>query len=89
MSNRRNDTNLFLVGELRIGEMRVGEMRRSPQWISILIEDTSLLQCLVVTVTAVSSTPKASWVVMYTVNNHTTAMRESDNRLAKHCIKVV
>ena len=54
-------------------------MRRSPQWISILIEDTSLLQCLVVTVTAVSSAPKASWVVMYTMNNHTTAMRESDN----------
>ena len=49
--------------------------------------DTSLLQCLVVTVTAVSGAPKASWVVMYTMNNHTTPIRESDNRLAKHCIK--
>ena len=52
---------------------------------------TSLLQCLVVTVTVVSSAPKASWVVvMYTMNNHTyNAMRESDNRLAKQCIKIV
>ena len=25
--SRRNDTNLFLVGEMRVGEMRVGEMR--------------------------------------------------------------
>ena len=25
--SRRNDTNLFLVGKLRVGEMRVGEMR--------------------------------------------------------------
>ena len=39
--------------------------------------ETSLLQCFaaaarsVFTVTAVSSEPKASWV-MYTVNNHTT-----------------
>ena len=71
--------------------------------------DTSILQCLVVTVTAVSGAPKASWAVMYTMNNHTyNAMRESDwsraqtpssrglvtrlesdNRLAKPCIKVV
>ena len=25
--SRRNDTNLFLVGKMRVGEMRVGEMR--------------------------------------------------------------
>ena len=25
--NRRNETNRFLVGELRVGELRVGEMR--------------------------------------------------------------
>ena len=25
--SRRNDTDLFLVGEMRVGEMRVGEMR--------------------------------------------------------------
>ena len=60
------------------------------QWIiylSGLALDTSLLQSLVVTVTAVSSAPK---VVMYTMNNQTyNAMQESDNRLAKHCIKVV
>ena len=34
--------------------------------------DTSILQCLVVTVTAVSGAPKASRVIMYTMNNHTT-----------------
>ena len=28
MGSRRNDTYLFLVGEMRVGEMRVGEMRR-------------------------------------------------------------
>ena len=28
MGSRRNDTNLFLVGEMRVGEMRVGEVRR-------------------------------------------------------------
>ena len=41
----------------------------------------SLLQRLVVTVTAVSSTSKASWVVaMYTMNNHTyNAMRVCDS----------
>ena len=53
------------------------------QWIiylSGLALDTSLLQCLVVTVTAVSNAPKASWVVMYTMNNH---ILLSDNRLAK------
>ena len=61
-------------------------LRLSPGYIP-----TSLLQCLVVTVTVVSSAPKASWVVvMYTMNNHTyNAMRESDNRLAKQCIKIV
>jgi len=38
----------------------------------VLNWDTSLLQCLVVTVTAVSTAPNASWVVvMYTMNNHT------------------
>ena len=38
---------------------------------------TSLLQCLVVWVTAVSGAPKASvWVVvMYTMNNHTTGYK--------------
>ena len=46
------------------------------QWItsqaySSLTEDTFLLQCLVVTVTAVSNAPKASSVVRYTMNNHT------------------
>ena len=56
-------------------------------YLSGLALDTSLLQCLVVTVTAVSSAPKASWVVLYTMNNHTyNAMRESDNRLVKHCM---
>ena len=30
MGSRRNDTNLFLVGEMRVGELRVGEMRRHP-----------------------------------------------------------
>ena len=46
------------------------------QWISPSTEDASLLQFLVVTVTAVSSAAKASWVVMYTMNNHTyNAMR--------------
>ena len=60
------------------------------QWIiylSGLALDTSLLQYLVVTVTAVSSAPKAC---IYTMNNHTyNAMRESENQLAKHYIKVV
>ena len=28
MGSRRNDTHLFLVGEMRVGETRVGEMRR-------------------------------------------------------------
>ena len=43
----------------------------------VLNWDTSLLQCLVVTVTAVSTAPNASWVVvMYTMNNHT---YKSDN----------
>ena len=42
-----------------------------PLRLSPLTEDTFRLQCLVVAVTAVSNAPKASWVVMYTMNNHT------------------
>jgi len=50
------------------------------QWITSqakpLTEGGSILQCMVVIVSAVSSAPKASWVVMYTMNNHTyNAMR--------------
>ena len=29
MQSRRNDTNSFLVDEMRVGKMRVGEMRRT------------------------------------------------------------
>ena len=36
---------------------------------------------MVVTGTVVSRAPKALWVVMYAMNNHT--MRADDNRLAK------
>ena len=40
-------------------------------------------------VTVVSSAPKALWVVVvYTMNNHTMRCK-SDNQLAKHHIKVV
>ena len=54
-------------------------------YLSGLALDTSLLQCLVFTVTTVSSATKASWVIMYTMNNHTyNAMQNlTFNQLAK------
>ena len=49
--------------------------------------ETSLLHCSGFTVTAVSSEPKASWVVvMYTMNNHTTRCESVTAGLTKHCI---
>ena len=53
--------------------------------------ETSLLPVIcrsAFTVTAVSSEPKASWVVvMYTMNNHTySAMESVTAGLTKHCI---
>ena len=51
--------------------------------------ETSLLQCFAgqFSVIAVSSEPKASWVVvMYTMNNHTTRCESVTAGLTKHCI---
>ena len=42
---------------------------------------------LVVTVKVVGSAPKASWVVMYTMNNHTMQCK-FDNRLASTVSKL-
>ena len=52
-------------------------------------EDTSLLQCFAgqfsqSQLPAVH--PKASWVVMYTMNNHTTRCNSVTAGLTKHCI---
>ena len=51
-------------------------------------EDTTVLWRSVFTVIVVSSAPKALWVVMYTMNNHTMRCKP-DNQLVKHCIEVV
>ena len=50
-------------------------------------EDTTVLWRSVFTVIVVSSAPKALWVVMYTMNNHTYNGCDSVTAgLTKHCI---